>query len=149
MTASFTPLIRSAAPALVCLGLIVSQFGCGGSGSTLYPVEGTVKVDGKPLSHGSVAFHPDAKKGNESKKILGGDVKDGAYKIYTDGQPGAPPGWYKVTVVSTSEVDSSKPEKAKSYVHKAFSDPKTTTLSVEVTASPKAGAYDLTVGSPK
>jgi hypothetical protein len=140
---------RYAAPALLCLGLIVFPSGCGGAGSTLYPVQGTVKVDAKPLPRGSVAFHPDAKKGNESKKILGGDIVDGAYKIYTDGQPGAPPGWYKVTVVSTSEVDSAKPEAVKSYVHQLFSDPKTTTLSVEVTASPKAGAYDLTVGSPK
>jgi len=149
MTASPTPRIRSAAAALVCLGLIVSQAGCGGSASPLYPVQGKVQADGKSLSRGSVAFHPDAKKGNESKKILGGDIADGTYKIYTDGQPGAPAGWYKVTVASAGEPDITKPQAIKSYVARKFSDPKMTTLAVEVTATPKTGAYDLNVSSPR
>src|SRR5262249_60290507 len=67
-------------------------------------------LDGKPLSSGSVAFHPDAKKGNSLKKILGGEIgSDSTYRIYTDGQPGAPAGWYKVTVVRSEEPTSELP----------------------------------------
>ena len=144
-----SPPFRCTAVALLCLALIVSLSGCGGSGSTLIPVEGKVQADGKALTRGSVAFHPDAKKGNDSKKIPGGDIgADGSYKLYTDAQPGAPPGWYKVTVVSQGEVDNTKPDKAgKSPVERRFSDPKDTPLSVEVTASPKAGAYELKVSA--
>src|SRR5262249_10576010 len=129
MIARSVSLRRCAAPTLLCFAVLVFQAGCGGPSLTLYPVEGKVTVDGKPLSSGRVAFHPDAKKGNSLKKILGGEIgSDSPYRIYTDGQPGAPAGWYKVTVVSSTVPDSSKPDKGKSFVARQYADPSMTPL---------------------
>ncbi|MCI0680828.1 MAG: hypothetical protein L0Y71_01885 [Gemmataceae bacterium] len=114
----------------------------------MLPVSGTVTVGAKPLASGSVAFHPDEAKGNTSKKVAGGDIgADGSYKLYTDAKPGAPAGWYKVTVAAATQVDSDKADQAKSLVGAKFTDPKETPLSIEVTASPAAGAYDLKVSA--
>ncbi|MCI0458729.1 MAG: hypothetical protein L0Z62_17360, partial [Gemmataceae bacterium] len=70
---------------------------------------------------------------------------DGSYQLYTDGKPGAPPGKYKVTVISMTEADSAKPELSKSNVGPQFNDPKLTPLSREVSASSKD--YDLKVSA--
>jgi hypothetical protein len=129
--------------ALLSLPLI----GCGGGGGSLNPVEGKVTVDDKAIAAGSVAFHPDESKGNKSKKVAVGDITDGSYKLFTDGKPGAPPGWYKVTIAAQTQVDSDKAELAKSLVADKFTDPMETPLLKEVTASPSAGAYDLKVSA--
>jgi hypothetical protein len=104
-------------------------------------------VDDKAIAAGSVAFHPDESKGNKSKKVAVGDITDGSYKLFTDGKPGAPPGWYKVTIAAQTQVDSDKAELAKSLVADKFTDPMETPLLKEVTASPSAGAYDLKVSA--
>jgi hypothetical protein len=131
---------------LACFVLGLAQAvllsGCGGSGGLT--VEGKVTADDKPLTRGSVAFFPDTAKGNTSEAIPGAEIgANGDYKLFTGGKPGAPAGWYKVTVVSANEVDSDKPEAAKSFVAPRFSDPKETPLVVEVKASAPAGHYDL------
>jgi hypothetical protein len=110
-------------------------------------VEGKVLVDGKPLAHkGSIAFHPDASKGNNSPYTPAGEIKeDGTYQVYTEGKPGAPAGAYKVTIVSASEVESDKPEAVQYYVSRGYSDPERTPLTVEVTESPGEGAYNFKV----
>jgi hypothetical protein len=133
--------------ALLSIGLSFGLAGCGGPPAGT-PVEGKATADGKPLSRGSVAFHPDEKKGNTSKQVAAGEITEGgAYKLFTDGKPGAPPGWYKVTVVSTSEPDSAKPEAIKSFVAPKFNDPDMTPLRVEVKAGAGPADYDLKVSA--
>jgi hypothetical protein len=128
--------------------LLAALAGCGSSGPSLYSVEGKILVDGKPLTGGSVSFHPDAAKQNSSTKVIPGKIgQDGSYQLFTDGRPGAPLGWYKVTVVSTSEADSSRPDLIKSFVGRKFADRKITPLSVEVKAAPATGEYDLKVSA--
>ena len=129
--------------ALLSLPLI----GCGSSTGPLLSVEGKVTVDDKALPNGSVAFHPDEAKGNKSKKVASAEITDGSYRLFTDGKPGAPAGWYKVTVAAQTQVDSDKAELAKSLVGEQFTDPKETPLAKEVTASAGAGAYDLKVSA--
>jgi hypothetical protein len=118
--------------------------GCGPGGPSLLPVEGTITADNNPLPQGSLAFHPDTAKSNTSKKTAAADIKDGSYKLYTDGKPGAPAGWYKVTVVSSSEPDNTKPDAVKSFVAPRYADPKSTGLSVEVKPG---GSYELKVSA--
>lgn len=135
-----------------CIAFVLSVMllplcGCSGGLGALHPVQGKVTVDGKPLTNGSVAFHPDEAKGNTGKKVASGEIEDGAYKLYTDGKSGAPAGWYKVAVTAATEVDSDKAEEAKSLVGVKFTDPKETPLTIEVTAAPAAGAYDLKVSA--
>src|SRR5262249_13520830 len=80
--------------------------GCGVSGRRMGPVAGKVRVDGKPLTTGSVSFRPDKAKGNTSTYEPAGDIDaDGNYKLYTPvradaPKEGAPPGWYRVAVIS-------------------------------------------------
>jgi hypothetical protein len=124
---------------------VATLAGCGGGSGSLLPVEGKITSDNNPLTRGSLAFHPDAAKSNASKKTAAADIaENGSYKLFTDGKPGAPAGWYKVTVVSTSEPDNTKPEAVKSFVAPRFADPKLTDLFVEVKPG---GSYDLKVSA--
>ena len=125
--------------------------GCGGDDATLVPVVGKVTLDGSPLGKGSVRFQPDKAKGNTFVSEPIGEIgADGSYKLTTGGKPGAPVGWYKVSVngASSSEIpDSTKPLAVKSPIAVRFNDPTQSNLSVEVVASGAAGAYDLKVSA--
>jgi hypothetical protein len=65
---SFT--LRTSLLVLLAVCVCALPAGCGGTyldGVRIYPVSGTILVDGKPLTdvpQGSVAFHADAAKGN-------------------------------------------------------------------------------------
>lgn len=109
-------------------------------------VKGKVMLDGKAVDHGSVAFWPDAAKGNTSKyESVGVIDKDGNYTLSTRNKPGAPPGAYKVTVVIQSTADSTDPTKAKLESPAIYRTKEKTPLSIEVVEKPAAGAYDLNV----
>jgi hypothetical protein len=114
-------------------------------GSTV-SVKGKVTVDGKPATHGGVSFWPDTAKGNTSKYECSGAIaEDGTYTLYTRKKPGAPLGAYKVTVNIQTKADSTDPTKAKLELPKKYTSKETTPLTVEVVASPAAGAYDLDI----
>jgi len=91
-------------PLIVGALFFLAVAGCGPSddiGQTL-PVSGTVTVDGKKLDEGAEVFVPDDTKGNKAKVSAQGVVKDGSYTLTSSSvtfeKPGAPPGWYKVTI---------------------------------------------------
>jgi hypothetical protein len=114
-------------------------------------VSGQVTVDGQPLPVGRVCFNPDATKGNNARVACIGRLgKDGRYVLNTAGVkgsengPGAPLGWYKVTLLNPtgSSVLDGK-------VHPVYFDENKTPLSVEVVADPPADAYDLKVTKKK
>jgi hypothetical protein len=67
---------------------------------------GTVTLDGKPLSSGTVTFVPDVAKGTTGPTGVGKIGSDGKYRIRTAGRDGALVGYHKIRVNST---DSSKP----------------------------------------
>ena len=137
--------------ALLCgFALLSAGFvGCGGPGDFVgqtYPVKGKIMVKGAPATHGSIAFWPDASKGNTGKNEASGGIKeDGTYTMQTRGKPGVPPGAYKVTISMQSQADNATPEKFELEVPKEYTQQKTTTLSIEVVASPAPGAYDIDV----
>ncbi len=142
---------------VVFLATCVALPGCGGSGGKLYPVKGKVTVDGPDLKAGVITYVPDKAKGNTvSKGPVGSIGKDGTYAVTTDGKDGAPLGWYKVTVVTQMPgmdagpaADPSKPPTLPSGmggdVNKSYASAETTTLRIEVVASPTPGQYDLKV----
>jgi len=108
------------------------------------PVKGQVTVDGKTPDHGSVAFWPDAAKGNASKfECVGSIAADGSYTISTRGKAGAPPGAYKVTLVMQAQADSTDPTKAVLESPRQYLKKETTTMTIEVVEKPAPGAYDL------
>lgn len=117
--------------------------GCG-DGIQRHPVAGTVLVDGKPLrgKAGSVLYKPDASKGNNNPHEAGGTIDDeGGYTLFTKGQKGAPPGWYKVLVFA-SEKGADR-ENVRQPFHARFGNEKATTLAIQVVANPAPDRYDL------
>jgi len=118
----------------------------------LLPVAGKVTVDDRPLAEGSVLFWPDPAKGNQgSLPSTGAIYGEGNYTLYTEGQAGVAPGWYKVVVFpfplgysALERAPKRAPEELPdSPVPAQYMDLDTTPLSKEVTKSPAENAYDL------
>src|SRR5438046_2540522 len=122
---------------LACAALV----GCGAGGEQLAPVTGQVTVDGAPLTTGSVTYHPDAEKGNNTPHIPIGTLDpDGRYKLVSATKAGAPPGWYKVTVTAQGPIDAKNPyAPPKHLINPKFSDASTSGLEIEVVDHPSAG----------
>jgi hypothetical protein len=119
--------------------------GCGGETDRLEPVRGRITVGGKPLSAGTVVFHPDAGQGNTTREEPRGTINgQGVYTLTTGGRAGAPPGWYKVAVFalkpSTRESGMRPPEWL---ANRRYSDPNTSGLSRRVVANPGPQEYDF------
>jgi len=111
------------------------------------------------MTSGQIRLWPEqAKPGGPPVEPIGAIGSDGSYKIQTNGKPGAPLGKYKVTVSvlsgggdSAAEADPANmkagatggpKEQAKPY-NPRFESPSDTPLTIDVTASPSPGAYDL------
>src|SRR5204862_127511 len=90
-------------PVLLCMLAASLTMGCEvveptppkRAGPRLYPVRGTVTVEGKPLSGAVVAFLPVFSVGTHS---VGETKADGTYELATMGQAGAGRGEYRVVV---------------------------------------------------
>lgn len=81
---------------LVCLGLTACALaGCGGV--KLVPVEGTVKLDGKPVDGATVTFISDDGKWT----AFGTTDSSGHFSLQSGDKAGTLPGNYKVTVVKS------------------------------------------------
>ena len=111
----------------------------------LVPVTGIVTVNGSPLTTGSVTFHPDADKGNTTQHIPTGAIDaQGNYRLTSATKSGAPPGSYKVAVTAQGPIDSKNPYAPPTHlINPKYADPNTSGLTMEVSASPAAGAYDI------
>lgn len=81
----------------VLTSLVIGAVGCGGS-SARVPVNGEVRLDGKPLPGVRVTFIPE--KGTEGVSGFGDTGSDGRFVIIDtkQGKPGLTPGKYKVVV---------------------------------------------------
>src|SRR5438876_366835 len=121
--------------------------GCGAGGEKLTPVAGQVTVEGAPLPTGSVTFHPNTEKGNNTPHIPIGTLDtQGRYKLMSATKEGAPLGWYKVTVSAQEPIDPKNPyAPPKHLISPKYGDPSTSGLEIEVVDHPAAGAYDLTL----
>ena len=138
--------------------LAVGVAGCGSGGPKLYPVSGKVMLGKEPLKAGMVTYFPDEAKGNKSKNSPTGEIQsDGSYKLSTSGKPGAPAGWYKIMVTTSTpgmggattpdpnnpQVASLNPQGSGPQVNDKYKSVSTTDLAKEVV--PSGGAYDLEV----
>lgn len=132
------------AAALACLSI-----GCGSESGIgrLIPVSGKVTYKGAPLTTGAVILVADAAKGNATKHEPRGPIdEEGNYQVSTAGSPGAPPGWYKVAVVTNKPANPKNPYAVTgSLLPKKYSSANTSELAIEVTENPGEGAYNLTL----
>ena len=95
-------LMRMPSRLLLCLvALLFFAAGCNRKPPTA-PVTGVVKYKGKPLTHGSVTFQPDA--GPAGRSVIG---PDGTFELWTfEPGDGAIIGRHRVRVVSKDESNS-------------------------------------------
>lgn len=139
---------------MLCLGTgmlslgtlwFASNVGCRPKNDAFTPVEGLVTVNGAPLTTGAVTFHPEVSKGNTTAHIPVGALDgEGRYKLMSATQPGAPLGWYKVTVAAQGPIDPKNPYAApKHLISPKYGDVNTSGLSLEVVSQAAPNAYDI------
>jgi hypothetical protein len=135
--------------AVALLSVLIPGCRRASAGAGLYPVSGTVTLDGRPVEasvrvFGKVWFHPDAAKGNPGTTALVGHIDEhGRYQL-GGGGGGAPAGWYRVSVVVAETVDPRNPTaRRRSLAPDRYGRPETSGVEVEVVADPAPGAYDL------
>jgi len=89
----------------VCGTAIITLVGCGGtSGPTLYPVQGTVTVGGKPMANVSVTFAPVDGRGASA----GRTNANGTFVLLSQsGKAGAVSGKHKVMLQAQAEQTTS------------------------------------------
>lgn len=116
-----------------------------GTISNLVPVTGSIALDGKPLSHGTIMFDPE---GSEGQPAVGQIVNGEFTMVTTVSAPGVVQGKYRVRVESTELVKRPPnavppfPE-AKSLIPKKYNDLKTSGLTVEVEQGMVPVTFDL------
>jgi hypothetical protein len=136
---------------LLCAAAAGGLGGCRPAGPPLLPVEGRVLLDGKPLPvdgtkgrTGYVVFYPDASRGNPSREEPRGEIDAaGNYRVLTGLRPGAPPGWYRVTVGVTEQPNPNDAYTFTWLVAQDYVDKDKSKLALEVVEKPPPGAYDL------
>jgi hypothetical protein len=80
--------------------VLVLAAGCGPGGTERVPVRGQVLYCGQPLTGGTIVFTPDAERGGRGPLALGEIDAEGHYTLRTGDNPGAVPGWHRITVAA-------------------------------------------------
>jgi hypothetical protein len=116
------------------------------SARDLVIVKGLVTVVDEALPRGVVIFHSNNAKGNLSAEEPRGEInKSGEYELKTGSQRGAPPGWYKVSVVAL------EPRRSVKGIHpppvvmidRKYGNPATSGLEVEVKHAAGSESYNI------
>jgi hypothetical protein len=144
--------VASVLQLVLFLGFAAAIAGCGGTKkeTPLVKVSGKVLLAGAPLPMGTVEFHPDSGRGNNSKLRSEGMIKSGGvYTLITDGREGAPAGWYKVAINAKGMPDMSMMESGKAptppVINSKYSKPDSSGFSVEVKDGAAPGSYDFSL----
>jgi hypothetical protein len=83
-----------------CVVVVLLAAGCGGAAEKFVPVEGTVRVRGRPVgANVRVQFLPDYAKGTRGPRSLGVTDAQGRFRLQTDdGREGAVVGHHRIVV---------------------------------------------------
>lgn len=93
---------RLAGPVFLFCAFAVA--GCGGERIKLVPVEGVVKINGKPAANLSLQFMPDTLKGGKGPTSFGTSDESGKFTLKTnDGRDGAAVGPHRVVLADLTE----------------------------------------------
>jgi hypothetical protein len=137
---------------LIWLPIILQgTWGCSTPSENYVEVRGVVRVNGKPLTDGKVAYVPEISKGTSFEQISIGIInEEGVYTIQTLQQQGMRPGWYRVCVWSAEGgIPTSPYGNVKWKVDEKYTNKLTTPLMVEVVDIPEPGRYDLNIPPPQ
>ncbi len=94
------------ATALWATALTIATCGGCNPGERLYPVSGTVTVNGQPAAGAQVTFYPAGQSGLHVVPSTGIVAADGTFTLSTNGKAGAPAGQYEVTIIWPEERQS-------------------------------------------
>lgn len=134
---------RRAAPAALLLAVALALSGCGGSKVKLTPVEGVVKIAGKPAANLSVQFLPDVMKGATGPTSYGTTDAEGKFRLKTyDGQDGAVVGAHNVIL---ADLDEERPPQGVPLKKQPRLDTKYTTTKGGLAAEVKEGGGPIVV----
>lgn len=156
MRYSFRTAFRPSSVVIAGLSILFGLTGCGGGERLppLLPVEGTVKMNGKPLASAELSFIPDP----SNKDVTIGSAftaDDGTYKVRFLSKMGLSAGKYVVTVRKSEVDDISKIPDAmkndpaqlemmgvtKPVLNDRYSSPEKSPFRIEVAES--GGPYDF------
>ena len=126
------------------LVIVAAVLGCGSNGPKLYPVRGQVTLkDGTPVKYGHIILSADTSKGNTTKEVPLGTIRNGEYTIVTGAKEGAPLGAYRVSIEAADEVDENNPYFTKWFADEKYVSPDTSKLTMEVVDNPQPGQFDF------
>src|ERR1043166_484404 len=108
----------------------------------LFPVKGTIKVDGNPLTAGQIRLVAETPDSSGKVPPSSGQINSsGEYEIFAGGKSGAPKGKYKVGITPPMvPAEGAKGPPSAPYNEK-YRDPSKSGLEINVTES--GGGYDL------
>ncbi len=119
--------------------------GCGNK-VKLVPVEGVVKIGGKPAANISVQFMPDALKGSSGPTSQGTTDAEGKFRLTThDGQNGAVPGPHTVIL---ADLEEERAPQGRVATKASRLDSRYTTASGGLKAEVKEGGGPITLEVP-
>src|SRR4051794_35124208 len=99
LTPPVIPRRRLLAAPLLCLALVAAGCGSGEARKPVYPVRGSVFVDGQPAVRAQVVLHPLDDPDPNAVRPSGDVGPDGTFVLHTyTADDGAPAGQYAVTV---------------------------------------------------
>jgi hypothetical protein len=114
--------------------LLVLTGGCGGQPKVV-PVEGVVKLGGKPAANILVQFLPDTRKGGSGPTSTGTTDEQGRFRLKAqDGRDGAVPGTHMVVLVDLDEErpPQGQPMKKPPRLDPRYAAPTASNLTAEV-----------------
>lgn len=136
--------VRIVGMAAAFLAFAAALPACKKDGSKLFAVKGKVTlVDGTPVKFGHVILHADASKGNTTKEVSQGTIRDGEYTIMTGAREGAPLGAYRVSIEAADVVDEKNPYFTKWFADEKYVSPDTSGLTMTVVEKPEPGQFDF------
>jgi hypothetical protein len=123
----------------VCFALLMSSIGCSSDKRLkVYPVEGTVLLDGQPLANALVVLHPVAPKNTDHKPSSAQTDASGKFKATTYiSNDGVPDGEYAVTVAAYElKPEGSGFVPGGNILAPELASPTSTNIKVQVASSP-------------
>ena len=121
---------------LMCLATLAAGCSRGNSNSTVFPVQGTVLVKGKPAAYAKVSFIPVDENVKETSSAYGVANEDGKFQLsMRTPQDGARAGEYYVAVswrIPENPRSSDDPQYSTELLPRKFQNPQESGLKVEI-----------------
>jgi hypothetical protein len=109
--------------------------GCDAGAGSPAPVRGKIAYRSLPLHTGTIVFTPDASRGTTGVLVRADIRPDGTYSLGTTDANGAPPGWYRVTIMAMEGSSTGGYTVPRSLLPDKYRDPDLSGLSCKVQAN--------------